>query len=146
MVTSRNYGLLWATIPVAFSTLVPVFFWKESLWIAFWMNMFRTYFNVAHVGFSNSFNHRFGSRSYDKSITATDNFFINVFMFGEGNHNYHHTFPQDYKGAEHGDLRHFNILTMMIHAFEFFGLAYDLKSVSPEMIEKRQIRTGINSG
>lgn len=67
---------------------------------------------------------------------------MNLYLFGEGNHNFHHTFPQDYKGAELDGLMNFNIATTLIHIFAAFGWVYDLKTVSPEVIAKRLKRSG----
>jgi hypothetical protein len=50
---------------------------------------------------------------------------------GEGWHNYHHTFPYDYKTSEIPYF--FNMTTVWIDACATFGLAYDLKSV-PEQV------------
>lgn len=60
---------------------------------------------------------------------------------GEGWHNYHHTFPWDYKAAELGDY-YGNLTTGVIDLFAKLGWAYELKTVSKEMIEKRAKRTG----
>lgn len=60
---------------------------------------------------------------------------------GEGWHNYHHTFPWDYKAAELGNYR-MNFTTAFIDFFAKIGWAYDLKTVSEEMIRKRVQRTG----
>lgn len=64
--------------------------------------------------------------------------------FGEGWHNYHHVFPWDYKTAELGNYR-MNLTTAFIDFFAKIGWAYDLKSVSTEIIEKRVHRTGDGS-
>ena len=61
--------------------------------------------------------------------------------FGEGWHNYHHVFPWDYKTAELGYYG-LNFTTAFIDFFAKLGLAYDLKTVSDEMIKKRVLRTG----
>ncbi len=45
----------------------------------------------------NSASHIWGSRQYDPEQTARDNSFIALFTYGEGYHNYHHTFPWDYR-------------------------------------------------
>lgn len=63
---------------------------------------------------------------------------------GEGWHNYHHVFPWDYKTAELGNYR-YNITTAFIDFFAFIGWAYDMKTVSPEIIERRAERTGDGS-
>lgn len=95
-----------------------------------------------YTNFSNSFNHRFGTRSYDGSLSATDNKFMNIFSLGDGSHNFHHTFQQDYRGHEKG---HLNFYTTIIDVAEKLGWVYDLKSTSPEIIAKRMKRTGDES-
>lgn len=89
---------------------------------------------------------------------------------GEGWHNYHHVFPWDYKTAELGNYR-YNISTAFIDFFAKIGKAiaiftayllfrrtisliqilimekktgwaYDLKSVSDDVIQKRMARCG----
>lgn len=62
-----------------------------------------------------------------------ENWKVSIFAMGEGWHNYHHTFPWDYKAAE---LSYFlNITTMYIDLFARIGWAYDLKKASPSLIE-----------
>ena len=60
---------------------------------------------------------------------------------GEGWHNYHHVFPWDYKTAELGNYS-MNFTAAFIDFFAKIGWAYDLKTVSPEIIKKRVLRTG----
>lgn len=62
---------------------------------------------------------------------------------GEGFHNYHHTFPQDYATSEFGKL--FNFTTLFIDCMEGIGLAYDMKKVPRDLVRKRKIRTGDGS-
>ncbi|KOB66781.1 Acyl-CoA desaturase BmorQPVE1, partial [Operophtera brumata] len=50
---------------------------------------------------------------------------------GDGWHNYHHAIPWDYKAAEEG--MPFNVTARLIRLLETVGLAYDLKSASPEI-------------
>lgn len=60
---------------------------------------------------------------------------------GEGWHNYHHVFPWDYKAAELGNYRA-NLTTAFIDFFAKIGWAYDMKTVSNNVIQKRAVRTG----
>lgn len=61
--------------------------------------------------------------------------------FGEGFHNYHHTFPWDYKAAEFGsDTR--NLTTTFIDFFAWLGWATDRRVATQELIEQRFERTG----
>lgn len=73
-----------------------------------------------------------------RTITSTDNAGIAWLTFGEGWHNYHHVFPWDYKAAEFGNC--FNFTTNLIDFFAYLGLAYDLKTASPEIVKKRILR------
>jgi len=47
----------------------------------------------------NSAAHKWGSRNYDPRQTARDSTFIALFTYGEGYHNYHHTFAWDYRNG-----------------------------------------------
>lgn len=76
-----------------------------------------------------------------RSINPAENSLVAAFAFGEGWHNYHHVFPWDYKTAEWGNYS-MNLTTAFIDFFAKIGWAYDLKSVAPEIIEKRVMRTG----
>jgi stearoyl-CoA desaturase (Delta-9 desaturase) len=58
-----------------------------------------------------------------------------------GWHNYHHSFPWDYKTAELGAYR-LNFTTAFLDLMAKIGWAYDLKTVTMDMIEKRKERTG----
>lgn len=66
---------------------------------------------------------------------------VSLLTLGEGWHNYHHTFPWDYKTSELGDYG-FNFTNAFIDFFAWIGWAYDLKSVSKEMVQARVRRTG----
>lgn len=69
---------------------------------------------------------------------------MGIAAFGEGWHNYHHVFPWDYKTSELGTYST-NFTTAAIDFFARIGWAYDLKSVSDDMIKKRVLRTGDGS-
>lgn len=68
-----------------------------------------------------------------------ESWFVSMISLGEGWHNYHHAFPWDYKAAEL--TMHFNQSASVIRFFERVGLAYDLKTASPEMVSPRTILT-----
>lgn len=65
-----------------------------------------------------------------------------MFAAGEGWHNYHHTFPWDYKASEFGRL---NLAMLLINQFAKIGWAYDLKSVSKEIVKYKVIKSGDGS-
>lgn len=49
--------------------------------------------------FINSLCHMFGKRPYTDENTARDNFWLAIFTWGEGYHNYHHIFQYDYRNG-----------------------------------------------
>ena len=61
-----------------------------------------------------------------------------------GWHNFHHTFPWDYKVSELPLYRH-NFGLAFIDFFAWLGWATDLKVASDDMVRKRVLRTGDGS-
>ncbi|EZA51016.1 Acyl-CoA Delta(11) desaturase [Ooceraea biroi] len=117
-------------------TLVPYWFWGESLWYSWHAAVFRYCVNLNITWSVNSAAHMWGVKPYNKSLSSTNNSSVSFFTLGEGWHNYHHVFPWDYKAAELGNYR-LNLTTAFIDLFAYFGLAYDLKTVPVDMIKKR---------
>lgn len=77
-------------------------------------------------------------------INPAENLGVAVMALGEGWHNYHHTFPWDYKTSELGQYS-VNFTAAFIDFMAKIGWAYDLKTVPVEMIKKRVQRTGDGS-
>lgn len=122
-------------------TLVPVYLfgetWKCSFFIA---AMLRVIVILHMTWFVNSAAHMWGNRPYDKEIYPRQNFLVTIGAIGEGFHNFHHTFPNDYRSSELG--MKFNISTMFIDLMAAIGWAYDLKTVPDDIIDQRKLRTG----
>ena len=85
----------------------------------------------------NSFAHWLGRQPYSDKHTARDSHFLAFFNYGEGYHNYHHEFPNDYRNG----IRWFqwDPTKWLIRTLSFVGLARNLKSVPAEIIVKRRI-------
>lgn len=114
---------------------------REDWDLCFFGMGFMRYTLILHATWSvNSAAHLYGTRPYNRHIGPRDNTFVAALVAGEGWHNYHHTFPWDYKAAELGYKDNFS--TKVIDFFASIGWAYDLRTVSPEMIKKRAVRTG----
>lgn len=122
-------------------TLIPVYCWNEGAYDAFVVAVILRHVLVLHCSFLiNSYAHSIGSKRYDRSIGSTDNRPVAVLAYGEGFHNYHHSFPQDYSTSE---LKYaFNLTTLFIDAMAYIGQAYDLKRTSPQVVLARRLRTG----
>jgi stearoyl-CoA desaturase (Delta-9 desaturase) len=86
-----------------------------------------------HVTFAtNSIAHTFGARPYDRSTSARDHFLTAVFTLGEGYHNFHHRFQNDYRnGVRRWD---FDSTKWLIWSLSQVGAAYNLRRVPEEKI------------
>jgi stearoyl-CoA desaturase (delta-9 desaturase) len=76
-----------------------------------------------------------------RSINPAENLAVALGAIGEGWHNYHHTFPWDYRTSELGKYAT-NITLVILDYMAAIGQVYDRKFVSEEMIQKRCSRTG----
>ena len=74
-------------------------------------------------------------------INPSENKLVSIFALGEGWHNYHHTFPWDYKTGELGSYRT-NFTSLFIDCMAKIGWAYEMKTIPSEMIKRRVERTG----
>lgn len=63
---------------------------------------------------------------------------------GEGWHNYHHTFPWDYRAAELG-AHGASTTTLLIDMFAKIGWAYDLRYPDKNMVVKTALKNGDGS-
>jgi len=94
---------------------------------------------VSHHGtfFINSLCHMVGRQPYSREHSARDSAVMAVLAFGEGYHNYHHSFPFDYRN---GIKRwHFDPAKWMIFALARLGLARNLRRASDAAILKARI-------
>merc|ERR1712127_597628 len=97
----RVYLPLILLLCFALPAIVPWYFWGESLKTAFFCaSIFRYILTLNVTWLVNSAAHIWGPHPYDKNISPAENIAVAMLTWGEGFHNYHHTFPWDYKPAE----------------------------------------------
>lgn len=118
-----------------------MYMWGETLNNAWHINILRYMLNLNTIFLVNSAAHKWGYKPVDKNILSSQSVPLSLVTLGEGNHNYHHVFPWDYKSAELGNTT-FNFLTNFIEFFAYIGWAYDLKSAPVNVVMKRALRTG----
>lgn len=96
---------------------------------------FIRYTFISHCVFLiNSAAHVIGRQPYSKLNSAKDSHWISVLSFGEGYHNFHHTFPSDFRNGVRWF--HFDPGKWMILAFSSIGMAYNLKKTPSNAIIK----------
>jgi len=124
-----------------FPTIVPMWCWGESFQHAYFIPAVLRYIAELNATWLvNSAAHMYGNKPYDKHIHPSENIFVSIGAVGEGFHNYHHTFPQDYATSEYG--WKINITCMFIDCMAAIGLVTSRKSVSRDVVRARQNRTG----
>ncbi|VVC86810.1 unnamed protein product [Leptidea sinapis] len=129
------------TVCFLLPTVIPVYFWGETLKVAWHLAILRYIMNLHGTFLVNSAAHIWGMKPYEKNIKPAQNLAVSFITFGEGFHNYHHTYPWDYRTAELGN-NMLNMTTLFIDFFGWIGWAYDMKTVDDEIIRSRAKRTG----
>ena len=99
---------------------------------AWWVRLFCLHHTTWCI---NSLAHYWGSRNYSQEHSAVDNYLISLLTYGEGYHNYHHTFAYDYRNG----IRwyHFDPAKWLIWTLHKLGLAHDLKRVNNYRIARQ---------
>lgn len=135
-----NYAALYLIFAVVLPVAVPIFIFGEIWYRSILLAYFLRYLSSLHcTWFVNSTAHMFGIRPFNTKIQARENAFVAYAAFGEGYHNFHHTFPFDYRTSEDGT--RFNLSRHFIDLCATLGLAYDLKKVSLNAVESSKAKT-----
>lgn len=100
---------------------------------------------VSHHGtfFINSLCHFIGGQPYSREHSARDSAIMAVLAFGEGYHNYHHSFPFDYRNG----IRpwHFDPAKWFIFGLSRLGMARELRRASDTAILKAKVAVQFES-
>ncbi len=105
-----------------------------AFFIACWTRLFALHH---FTWFINSLAHTWGDKPFCQEQSAVNNFIISLLTFGEGYHNYHHTFANDYRNG----IRwyHFDPTKWLIWTLDKLGLVDSLKRVDAYTIKKRMV-------
>jgi len=99
-----------------------------DLWGVFLLaGVLRLVVNHHFTFFINSLAHMWGNRPYSDEHSAKDNWFLSILTYGEGYHNFHHTFQSDYRNGVRW--WQFDLNKWFISLCNGLGLAYNLKRV-----------------
>lgn len=99
--------------------------------------LFRIFLLHHFTWFINSLAHTWGSQMFSREHSAVDNYMISLVTFGEGYHNYHHTFCSDYRNGI--KWYNFDPTKWLIWILSKFGLAKELKRTKTYLMKKKQI-------
>jgi len=137
MFQDKHFGLL-TTILNVIPFLLFGYITKDYLGSFLIVFALRTVLFHEVTWFINSLAHFYGSKHYIKEISAVDNYILAFFTFGEGYHNYHHAFANDYRNG----IRwyHFDPSKWFIWTLSKIGLVKNKRKISKYVIMKRLIK------
>jgi stearoyl-CoA desaturase (Delta-9 desaturase) len=110
----------------------------NDYWGAFFYACWIRIFALHHfTWFINSLAHTWGDKPFCQEQSAVNNYVIALLTFGEGYHNFHHTFANDYRNG----IRwyHFDPTKWLIWTLNKLGFAHSLKQMDPFTIKKRMV-------
>lgn len=128
-------------IAASFGVVFPIALaasWGDLWGGFFYACMLRIVFVHHATFFVNSLAHSFGEKTFSDHHTAHDSVVTAVLTLGEGYHNYHHEFPQDYRNGI--QVYHYDPTKWLIKALQLVGLTSHLKLMSPEEILKARVQ------
>lgn len=106
-----------------------------AFFIAFGLRLF---FLHHCTWFINSLAHTWGDKPFSEEHSAVNNYIISLLTFGEGYHNYHHTYANDYRNGVRW--YQFDPTKWIIWSLSRLGLAKDLKSIDMYTIQKKLVQ------
>jgi len=79
----------------------------------------------------NSVAHMWGSTPYNPRISSRQSTVTSIIAVGEGWHNYHHTYPYDYRASEFNWNNEWNPTTFLLDSLSSVGLVWNKKVGNP---------------
>lgn len=138
LVMFQHYFYPYIMVLTNLMTFFAVAWMTGDNWGAFFIATWLRIFTLHHfTWFINSLAHTWGDKPFSQEQSAVDNYIISLLTFGEGYHNYHHTFANDYRNGI--CWFHFDPTKWLIWSLSKLGLAYGLKQIDSITIKKRMV-------
>ncbi len=128
------YGLLFTLSNIVIVLVAGL--WLGDFFGAFvFLFLLRLFLGHHCTWFINSIAHIWGAKPYSSEHSAVNNAVISLLTFGEGYHNYHHTFAGDYRNGVRW--YQFDPPKWLIWTMSKIGLASGLRRINAITIKKR---------
>lgn len=109
----------------------------------FWIGVMARIVSWNGIWATNSLAHWYGDRPYADHSTARGSLIAAIICNGEGNHNYHHEFPRDFR---HGvKWYEWDPTKWCIMVWSWFGLANNLHRSHPNSIRHAELKVNENA-
>ena len=132
MFQHRNYFIL----SHLFCFILPALYGNYA-WNSYWIGYF--YFGVVRwilllhsTWCVNSVAHMWGTTPYNPRISSRQSTLTSLIAIGEGWHNYHHTYPYDYRASEFNWNSEWNPTTLLLDGLSSVGLVWNKKVGHPQ--------------
>jgi len=139
LVIQHKYYIIWA---ILFGWCLPTwvcgYFWGDYRGGFFIASMLRTVVQHHMIFSINSWAHYAGDTPFSDTTSPRENLLCAMVTMGEGYHNFHHEFPNDYRNGVHASA--YDPTKWVIATLEFLGLATDLKRTSKDQIRLSEIQ------
>ena len=137
VMNQHRYYVLWMVVPNLMATLFMG--WFTGAYLTSFLFVWGVRMFLCHhcTWFINSLAHYWGTRTFSKEQSAVDNFFLSVLTFGEGYHNYHHTFARDYRNGVRW--YHFDPTKWLIWLLSKVGLTSSLARTPANRINEKMV-------
>jgi len=134
----RNYGAIAVFTSILLPTLIAGLGWGDWRGGYFYAALCRIVFVHHATFFVNSLAHYLGDQAFSDLHTAFDSMVTALLTLGEGYHNYHHEFPQDYRNG----IRwyQYDPTKWTIELFYHLGLAYNLRWIPENEVQKATLQ------
>jgi stearoyl-CoA desaturase (delta-9 desaturase) len=131
MVQHKNYLLFSNLFCFVLPTLYGWYVW-DSVWIGyFYFGVLRWVLLLHATWCVNSVAHMWGTTPYNPRLSSRQNTLTSVVAMGEGWHNYHHTYPYDYRASEFNWNTEWNPTTVLLDTLSSVGLVWNKKKGNP---------------
>jgi len=143
---NRDPMILWqhkyyAYVSIGAGIILPTLIaglWGDFMGGYFYAALLRIVFVHHATFFVNSLAHWLGDKTYSDLHTSFDSVVTAVLTLGEGYHNFHHEFPQDYRNGI--KFYHYDPTKWLIGGLAYFGWTYNLKQITDMEIEKAKVQ------
>jgi len=119
----NNYFWLGPFMTLILPTIICGLFWGDIRGGFYIAGVFRLLFVHHSTWCVNSVAHWFGHFTFDDTISPRDSIFTGLLTLGEGYHNFHHEFPNDYRNGFH--YWDYDPTKWLISFLRFVGLVYE---------------------
>ncbi len=139
IVVWQHQYYLWIALAMNFAIPIGLGLIFGNIWEMVLLAGFLRIVTAHHFTFFiNSIVHKWGSQPYTDENTARDNGFFAILTHGEGYHNFHHIFQNDYRNGVRW--WQWDPTKWFIALAAFLGLAQDLKRISNFKIMRARVQ------